>query len=193
MRKLAVLTFVTLDGVMQSPSGPEEDPSNGFTQGGWARGCWDNVMAQVQKEAMGEPYDMLCGRTTYDMFAENFPETGESLEVKRLNEAIKYVVTSSNESLDWKTTVPINGANVVEEIKSLKQQSGRLLQVHGSWELVQTLIENDLVDEYRIWTFPVSVGRGKRLFGQKVGTKQLKLVKSGVTDDGALMTFYQKP
>jgi len=191
MRKIAILTFVTLDGVMQSPSGPEEDPSDGFTQGGWARGCWDEVMEQVQSEAMSKPYDMLCGRTTYDMFAANFPETGESIEIRRLNDATKYVVTSNTDSLDWKTTVHINGDNVVEEIRVLKQQPGKLLQVHGSWELIQTLIKNDLIDEYRIWTFPVLVGGGKKLFTSSVDLRKLRLIKSAVTDNGATMAFYE--
>jgi dihydrofolate reductase len=191
MRKIAVLTFITLDGVMQSPSGPDVDPSNGFTQGGWARCCWDEVMEQVRKEAMSEPYDMLCGRTTYDMFAANFPETGESLEFKRLNEAIKYVVTSRTDSLDWSITIPICGANAVEEIKRLKQESGKLLQIHGSWALVQKLIECDLIDEFRIWTFPVIVGQGKKLFESKSVPKNLTLYKSKVTVNGAKMAFYR--
>ena len=191
MRKIAVLAFVTLDGVMQSPGSPTEDASNGFTQGGWARGCWDEVMKQVHVEAMGEPYDMLCGRTTYDMFAAHFPETGESLEIRRLNEATKYVVTSRTDSLDWKITVPIDGSNAVEEIRNLKKKPGKLLQVHGSWALVQKLIEHDLVDEFRIWTFPVIIGRGKRLFGPNSKPKKMELYKSGVTNDGATMALYR--
>lgn len=191
MRNIAVLAFVTLDGVMQSPGSPNEDLSNGFTQGGWARGCWDEVMNQVREEAMSEPYDMLCGRTTYDMFAANFPETGESLEIKRLNEATKYVVTSHADSLDWKITIPINGSNVVEEIERLRHEPGNLLQVHGSWALVQKLLEHDLVDEFRIWTFPVVVGSGKKLFGTKSIPKKVILYKSGVTKNGATMALYR--
>ena len=191
MRKIAILSFVTLDGVMQSPGGPTEDPSNGFTQGGWARGCWDEVMGLVRSEAMSEPYDMLCGRTTYDMFAANFPKTGESVEINRLNEATKYVVTSHTDSLGWNVTVPIPGSNCVEEIRSLKKSSGKLLQVHGSWALIQTLLEYDLVDEFRIWTFPVIVGDGKKLFGSKSVPKSMMLYKNAVTDSGATMAFYK--
>ena len=191
MRKIAALTFVTLDGVMQSPSGPDEDPSNGFDRGGWARGCWDEVMEQVHEEAMSEPYDMLCGRTTYDMFAANFPETGEALEIRRLNDATKYVVTSRSDSLNWKTTVAIDGCNVIEEIKQLKRQSGRLLQIHGSWALVQTLIAHNLIDEYRLWTFPEIVGKGKRLFDSGTIPGKLTLLKTRSTRSGAVMSFYQ--
>lgn len=191
MRKLAALTFLTLDGVMQSPSGPDEDPSDGFKHGGWARDCWDEVMQQVREEAMDEPYDVLCGRTTYDMFAENFPETGDTIEIERLNDATKYVVTNHPNTVSWKNSIPISGINLIAEVNRLKQQKGGLMQIHGSWNLIQQLLEHGLIDEFRLWTFPVIVGQGKKLFESHMALRKLSLVKTGTTKSGAVMTFYR--
>jgi len=188
MRKLAILTFVTLDGVMQSPKLPEGDTSNGFNDGGWADEYWDEVIAQVGEEAMNEPYDLLLGRKTYELFATNNAEESGS---NPLNNYIKYVVTSSKNKLDWKNSIPITG-NVVEEIAKLKSQNGLLLQVHGSQQLIQTLLLNDLIDEFRLWVFPVIVGNGKRLFPQGCIPNNLTFVKSKSTFSGVIMSFYQR-
>lgn len=192
MRELAVLTFVTLDGVMQSPTSPEEDPSGGFRHGGWAHDCWNDVMEQVGREAMSVPYDLLLGRRTYDIFAAHFPNLGDDPQADRFNKATKYVATSSPETLDWVNSVAIAG-DVAAEVTHLKNEDGPLLQVHGSSQLSQTLHVHRLIDEYRIWTFPTVVGSGKRLFGDGVVPTGLELVKSEPAGkSGAVMSIYRR-
>lgn len=191
MRKLAILTFQTLDGVMQAPGMPEEDRSGGFTQGGWANACWDEVMVQVAREAMTEPYDLLLGKTTYDIFASHFSnESSENPIAEKLNKARKYVVTSSAKDLLWNKSEKING-DIVSGISQLKQQDGPLIQVHGSWQLIQLLIENKLIDEFRLWTFPIVVGSGKRLFAEGTTPTNMKLTKFEACPSGAFMNFWQ--
>ena len=191
MRKLAILTFQTLDGVMQAPGAPEEDFSGGFTQGGWANECWEEVMEQVGREAMAEPYDLLLGRNTYDIFAPYFSsaEPGNPT-AQKLNEAKKYVVTSRLDELTWKNSVKISG-DIAVEISALKEEAGPLLQVHGSWQLIQALLEHRLIDEYRLWTFPVVVGNGKRLFSDGAIPAKHKLIKFESCPCGAFIHFYQ--
>lgn len=189
MRELAILTFLTLDGVMQSPSGPEEDPSGGFSQGGWARNCWDEVMAMVVREAMAVPYDLLLGRKTYETFAAHFPSADNPIAVQ-LNNATKFVVTSESGELQWKNSVRITG-DIAAEVSRLKNQDGPLLQVHGSWQLIQTLLSHGLIDEFRLWTFPVVVGSGKRLFNQGIVPIDLTLAKTQACSTGAMMSIYR--
>ena len=191
MRKLAILTFLTLDGVMQGPSGPEEDPSGGFTHGGWARNCWSDVMEQVNREAMGDPYDLLLGRKTYEIFAAHFPNAGNDAHSNKLNDATKFVATSTLNKLEWKNSVPITG-DIAEEVSRLKDQDGPLLQVHGSWQLIQTLLSHGLIDEFRLWIFPVVVGSGKRLFGQGTIPTGLTLLKTDTCSTGAMMSIYRR-
>jgi len=191
MRKLAILIFQTLDGVMQGPSGPDEDSSGGFTQGGWARDCWDEVMEQVRREAMNGPYDLLLGRTTYELFATSFSNSSNnSPDAERLNGAKKFVVTSTLNELTWQNSERITG-DIAAEVSRVKEQEGSLLQVHGSWQLVQTLLSHRLIDEFRLWTFPVVVGTGKRLFAQGAVPTNLKLTKSESCPCGAFMSFYE--
>ena len=188
MRELAILTFVTLDGVMQSPGLPDEDPSGGFEHGGWARPCWDDVMQQVEREAMAAPYDLLLGRKTYEIFASHFPKIDDS---NPINDATKYVATSTiQSSLEWKNSVPITG-DIAAEVSRLKEKDGPLLQVHGSSQLIQTLLSHGLIDEYRIWTFPIVVGPGKRLFGEGTARAGLTLTKTEVCSSGAMMSIYR--
>lgn len=184
MRELAILTFVTLDGVMQAPGQPDEDPSGGFRQGGWAQPYWGEVMEQVKREAMAEPYDMLFGRTTYESFASAFSQEST------MTGATKYVASSSPVSDAWANTVPLTG-DTVDAIAELKTQEGPLLQVHGSWGLIQTLLANQLIDEYRLWTFPVVTGAGKRLFDDGLSPGPLKLIKTKSTASGVVMTIYR--
>jgi len=192
MRELAILTFVTLDGVMQSPSSPDEDPSGGFEYGGWAVECWDEVMEQVRREAMASPYDYLFGRKTYDIFAAHWPGIGdENPEARRLNAATKYVATSSLEGLEWQNTRRLSG-DIAAQVARLKQQDGPLLQVHGSGQLIQTLLAHDLIDWFRLWTFPVVVGSGKRLFDQGAAPAGLELVKTEPCPSGAVMSIYRR-
>lgn len=185
MRELAILTFVSVDGVMQAPRMPEEDVSGNITQGGWANSCWDNVMESVRPVAMSQPYDVLLGRTTYDMFEPNFSGSDTPLE-----KATKYVVTSRPIENPWQPLVEI-GEDVPGAIKALKAEFGPLLQVHGSHGLIQLLLEHRLIDEYRIWTFPVVLGAGKRLFGDGAIPVDLVLQKSQMLTSGAVMNVYR--
>lgn len=161
MRKIIVLSFITLDCVMQAPGGPEEDTSGGFKYGGWTVPYFDDFLGTVMAEQMREPFDLLLGRKTYEIFAGYWPNHNE--EGESLNKAKKYVVSHSPRQLEWSNSILLNG-NVVEEIKKLKTQEGPQLQVHGSGKLIQTLLEHDLVDELWLKIFPVTLGTGKRLF-----------------------------
>ena len=191
MRQLAILTFQTLDGVMQAPSMPEEDLSNGFRQGGWAHEYWGETMEQVAREAMAEPYDLLLGRVTYESFASHFSSADDDNPIaKKLNAARKYVVTSTLKQLNWQNSVQLTG-NIINEITTLKQQQGPLIQVHGSWQLIQALHSNGLIDEYRLWTFPVLVGAGKRLFSDGVIPSHLQLVKFEASPSGVCMNIFR--
>ena len=191
MRDLAILIFLTLDGVMQAPGLPEEDPSGGFIHGGWSANYWEEVMEQVMEEAMAAPYDLLLGRKTYEIFAAHFPNAGDDPVSNKLNNATKFVATSTLGELEWKNSVRITG-NIPAEVSRLKHHDGPLLQVHGSWQLIQTLLSHGLVDEFRLWIFPVVVGSGKRLFGQDTVPAGLTLVKTKTTSNGVMMSIYRR-
>ncbi len=193
MRDVAILTFMTLDGVMQGPTSPEEDPSGDFTKGGWAANYWGEVMQQVMSEAMSEPYDLLLGRTTYNLFAGHWPnESDDNPVAKILNGAKKFVATTAADNdFKWQNTTPISG-DVAAEVTRLKDQSGPLLQVHGSHGLIQTLLTHNLIDEFRLWTFPILLGGGKRLFGDGTIPANLELVKQDATSNGVIMGVYRK-
>ncbi|WP_434055237.1 MAG: dihydrofolate reductase family protein [Roseibium sp.] len=191
MRDIAALTFVTLDGVMQAPSMPDEDRSGSFDRGGWAAPYWEGVMEQVQANAMAEPYDMLFGRKTFDLFAGHWPEVEDNPVADRMNAARKHVVTSSNVPLAWTNAAPVSG-EIESEILKLKSHEGPLLQVHGSWQLLQFLISRNLVDEFRLWTFPVVAGSGKRLFEPGSARQDLKLIRSAPCSNGAIMSIYRR-
>lgn len=191
MRNLAILTFLTLDGVMQAPGSPEEDTSGGFMHGGWAVNYWDEVMVQVMEEAMAAPYDLLLGRKTYESFAAYWPNAGDNPVANKLNNATKYVATSTLGKLEWKNSMPITG-DIAAEVSRLKDQDGPLLQVHGSCQLIQTLLAHELIDEFRLWIFPIVVGPGKRLFGQGIVPTGLRLEKSKTTSNGVIMSIYRR-
>ena len=192
MRELALLTFITLDGVMQAPYTENEDRSGDFSSAGWARPCWDSVMAQVGVEAMAEPYDLLLGRRTYDIFNQAHSSEQSTTQDDPMTNATKYVATSNPNSLTWQNTIALTG-DIVTEVARLKTQDGPLLQVHGSWALIQTLLDADLVDEYRLWTFPIVVGGGKRLFPDHGPRIELTLHKSAQAgNSGAVMTIYRR-
>lgn len=189
MRPLALLTFVSLDGVMQAPGMPDEDRSGGFARGGWATPWWDSVMAQVGRTAMAAPYDMLFGRQTYDLFAGFWPDAPASPAAARMNAARKYVATSDPGTLAWANSTALAG-DIATAVAALKQTEGPLLQVHGSAQLIRTLLVHDLVDELRLWTFPLTLGDGKRLFAPDVPPRRFALTRSEATEDGVMMGFY---
>ena len=165
MRKLVVLTFLSLDGVMQAPGGPEEDPTGGFKYGGWTFPYFNDFLGQVIDKQMSNPFELLLGRTTYDIFAAYWPYEKESLIADKFNSTKKYVVSTTLKKLEWQNSVLIN-TNVTEEIEQLKQQDGPDLHVYGSGKLIQTLLKHDLVDELWLKTFPITLGNGKRLFAE---------------------------
>jgi len=189
MRKLIVLTFVTLDGVMQAPGGPDEDTSGGFQYGGWTAGYWDSFMEKVMGEQMGKPYDLLLGRKTYEIFAAYWPHAKNDPFADNLNKAKKYVVSTTLEKLDWNNSTLVMG-DVVKEIKKLKEQDGPELQVHGSSNLIQTLLKNDLADEFRLKILPVTIGTGKRLFGDGAIPASFKLLDNKISTTGIIVATY---
>ncbi len=190
MRKLIVSTFLTLDGVMQAPGGPEEDDSRGFTQGGWSVNYWDDKMGEVMIDAMSTGFDLLLGRKTYDIFAAYWPNAPEEEGGKPLNDATKYVASRSHPPLEWGPSALFEG-DAAEGIAALKKEDGPELQVHGSGNLIQTLLRHNLADEYRLWVFPVVIGSGKRLFADGTVPAGLKLVDSTVSSTGVVIGTYE--
>jgi dihydrofolate reductase len=189
MRKVIVLTFVTLDGVIQAPGGPKEDDSGNFKYGGWAVPYFDEALGQVMEEQMGHPFDLLLGRRTFEIFASYWPHHPE--EGAAINNAKKYVASSTLTRHEWKNTTFLNG-NVVDEIRKLKQQEGSELQVHGSANFIQTLLAHDLADEFWLKMFPVTLGAGKRLFDQGTLPATYQLVESKITPSGVICAKLQR-
>lgn len=188
MRKLLVTTFMTLDGVMQAPGGPEEDTDGGFKLGGWSVNYWDDVMMETKGKEMGVPFDLVLGRRTYDIFASYWPDAPEE-DAKPLNDATKYVASRGRPKLTWDRSVLLEG-DVAEAVAKLKDEDGPELQVHGSGALAQTLIRHGLVDQFNLWVFPLVIGSGKRLFGDGTMPAGLKLVDSTVSTTGVFMGTY---
>jgi dihydrofolate reductase len=188
MREVVAVTQSTLDGVMQAPGGPEEDPSGGFAYGGWSFPHLDEVLQEALEAAFAKPMDLLLGRRTYEIFAAYWPyEEGPIAD--RLNSARKYVASRTLKSLDWDNSTLLEG-DVATAVGALKQKDGPELQVYGSSELLQTLLLHGLVDEFRLWIAPVVLGRGKRLFGREAATG-LELVGSNVSTSGVIMATYR--
>jgi dihydrofolate reductase len=190
MRKLIVNTFLTLDGVMQAPGGPGEDDSDGFAHGGWSVNYWDERMGEVMGEAMSAPFALVIGRKTYDIFAAYWPHATDDSAAKPLNEATKYVASRSHPTLEWSNSVLLNG-DAADAVAALKREDGPELQVHGSANLIQTLLRHNLVDRYRLWVFPVVIGSGKRLFSDGTVPAGLRLVDSTVSTTGVMIGTYE--
>jgi dihydrofolate reductase len=191
VRRLSVNTFVTLDGVMQAPGDPEEDTTGGFTHGGWTVNYWDEAMGQRMDEVMGQPFDLLLGRITYEIFAAHWPKAPDEIGAGPLNRATKYVASRTLTSAEWQNSEIIQG-DVAEAVTALKRGEGPEIQVHGSSNLIQTLLEHDLVDEFRIWTFPLVLGTGKRLFAGGTMPAGLQLMDSMVSSTGVIVVTYQR-
>ena len=189
MRELIVSTFLTLDGVMQAPGGPEEDPESGFEHGGWSAGYWDDGTERMMGETMGKPFELVLGRKTYEIFAAFWP-TSDDPGADVLNNATKHVASTTLKDLAWQNSKLIEG-DVPEGIRVLKQQDGPELQVHGSANLIQTLLEHGLVDEFRLLIYPVVLGTGKRLFDGGAVPAGLELVRSDVSPSGVVMATYR--
>jgi len=191
MRKLIVLTFITLDGVMQAPGGPEEDPTGGFKHGGWVAGYFDDFLGKVMVEQMSKPFDLLLGRKTYEIFAAHWPyvQTNEDPIAAGINNAKKFVASKTLTKLDWSNSELIKG-DVAKEVKKLKEQDGPEIQVHGSGNLIQTLLKHDLVDKLWLKTFPITLGRGKRLFAEGTIPAGFKLLESQIAPSGVIVAAY---
>lgn len=193
MRKIIVLTFISLDGVMQAPGGPDEDTSSGFAYGGWTVPYFDEMSGEVMDKQIQPPFDLLLGRKTYDIFAGYWPHQDEATSsiAKSFNAAKKYVVSTQSFTPEWHNTELIN-SDVVAKLEELKQQDGPDLQVHGSGEMVQTLLKSDLVDELWLKTFPVTLGTGKRLFGEGTMPAAWELTSSQVSPSGVIFANYRR-
>src|SRR5215210_4111494 len=176
MGKLVVGTFVTVDGVMQAPGGPDEDREGGFEHGGWSFNYWDDVMGQRIVEATLRAGALLLGRKTYEIFAAHWPRVGDDDPVAaKLNSVPKHVASRTLDEVTWNNSSLIQG-DVAEAVGALKQEPGDEIQVTGSGDLIQTLLDHDLVDEFRLWVFPVVLGEGKRLFAGGTIPAALKVV-----------------
>jgi dihydrofolate reductase len=192
MRNIVVLSFVSLDGVMQAPGGPEEDTSGGFAYGGWTFPYADEFSGTLMGEQMSMPFDLLLGRETYDIFSAYWPKQDPTtLANVPFNKATKYVVSRSSPKLDWEKSVLVDG-DVVAKLQELKQQDGPMLQVHGSGSLIQTLLQNDLVDELWLKLFPVTLVKGKRLFAEGTMPAAFELVESKTTPRGVIFANYKR-
>ena len=188
MRTLVVNTFMSLDGVMQAPGGPEEDPTGGFDYGGWAANYFDDEM--MQRMAESGPYELLLGRGTYEIFAAHWP-FDEGPIADHLNGTRKHVASTTLKEVDWNNSTLIAG-DVGDYVRALKDEDGPEIQVHGSPGLIQTLLRHDLVDEYRLWIFPLVLGSGKRIFGEGAVPAALRLVDSATTKTGVTVHIYAR-
>lgn len=189
MRKIIVLEFITLDGVMQAPGGSEEDKAEGFEYGGWTAPYFDDFAGKVMDGQMKGEYDLLLGRKTFEIFAGYWPQHAD--QWKQVNKITKYVASKTLKNPAWENTVVING-DVVEEIKKLKKQNGPPLQVYGSGNLIQTLLKHDLVDELWLKIFPITLGSGKRLFAEGTMPAAFTLVESQVSPSGVIIASYRR-
>jgi dihydrofolate reductase len=189
-RKLVASTFVTLDGVMQAPGGPEEDPTGGFAFGGWMFNYADEGMDISTAGFDGKDRDLVLGRKTYQIFEAYWPrQPNENPIAQTFNAARKYVASRTLRSLQWHNSVLL-GEDVAQSIAALKKQPGRDLQIIGSGNLIQTLQAASLIDEYNVWTYPVILGRGKRLFEATVKPGSLRLVATQTSSTGVVMSRY---
>jgi dihydrofolate reductase len=189
MRKIVAAAFLSLDGVMQAPGGPEEDPSGGFTLGGWSVNYWDDSMGEAMGEAMAAPFDLLLGRKTYEIFAAHWPHIKGDPISEKFNAITKYVATSSAEPLTWQNSVALRG-DAAAEVARLKQGDGPTLLTQGSSDFLQTLLANDLIDEFRLMVFPLVLGPGKRLFGRGAKPIGLQLVETASSTTGVITSTY---
>jgi len=190
MRKLIASTFVSLDGVIQAPGAPLEDPSNGFTLGGWSASFWDETMNVTASGLDGKDRELLLGRRTYEIFEAHWPyQASDDPTASALNAAKKHVASRTLTDLQWRNSSLLQG-EVVAAVTTLKAQPGFDLQIIGSANLIQTLQTANLIDEYNVWTFPVVLGRGKRLFEASAKPCALRLIRSQVSTTGVVMSTY---
>ncbi len=191
MRKLIALPFITLDGVIQAPGGPEEDTSGGFPYGGWQAPYDDEVVGKALEEEWREPFDLLLGRKTFEIFASYWPYHAEQGPGQRINNATKYVASHTLHSHDWKKSVFLRG-DVAEEVRKLKQQDGPHIFIYGSANLIQTLLKRDLIDELWLKIYPITLGTGKRLFAEGTMPAAFKVTKGQVSPTGVILANLER-
>mgnify|MGYP003913227713 CR=1 FL=1 len=189
MRKIIVTTFLTMDGVLQAPGGPQEDTTNGFIWGGWQFGYSDEPSREALGKIMAEPFDLLLGRKTYEIFASYWPYNADNPIGEKFNRINKFVVATTPIDTSWEHTTLIS-EDVVNELKKLKEQDGPDLLVHGSGRLIQTLFENQLVDVLYTWIYPLTLGKGKKLFAEGTTPQQWKMTASLISPTGVIMAKY---
>ncbi len=190
MRKLVVLSFLSLDGVMQAPGGPDEDPSGGFSRGGWTAPYFDDDLGKTATKQLDKPFALLLGRRTYEIFAAYWPYAdAQNPFTGPFNSAKKYVASRTLKKLDWSNAELIKG-DVVKEVKKLKAEAGPELHVYGSGNLIQTLMRHDLIDEFRLKIFPLTLGKGKRLFAEGSIPAGFDLTKSAISPKGVIVADY---
>jgi dihydrofolate reductase len=189
MRKLVVGMFVTLDGVMQAPGGPDEDREGGFSHGGWLVPYLDDQFGANMDAWTQQAGALLLGRKTYEMFASSWPNSSNPEE--KLNIVPKFVASRTLERVDWNNSTLLQG-DVGQEVAKLKAQDGGEIQVHGSGNLVQTLLRHDLVDVFHIWQFPVVLGTGKRLFAEGALPGSYRLIDTQFNTKGAVLHVYER-
>lgn len=193
MRKIIVLEFLSLDGVMQAPGGPQEDTSVGFDFGGWTVPYMDEFSNTVMTEQMAQPFDLLLGKKTYDIWAAYWPNQDNTNPIAALfNKVKKYVVTHNSFQPSWESTIVLTSSDVALQIKNLKNEDGPDLQVYGSGNLVQTLLKHDLVDELWLKIFPVTLGSGKRLFAEGTLPAAYQLIEAKISPIGVIFANYKR-
>lgn len=193
MRKLVVGTFLTLDGVMQAPGGPNEDRDGGFTHGGWLVPYFDEKFGEIMTEWTKRAGAFLLGRKTYEIFAASWPNSSDPDDeiASVLNTRPKFVASRTLDKLTWNNSFLLKG-DIAQEVARLKAEEGDEIQVHGSGQLIQTLLKSDLIDSLRIWHFPVVLGAGKRLFGEGTIPCSFRLVDTQSSTTGALLSVYER-
>ncbi|WP_374029371.1 dihydrofolate reductase family protein [Bdellovibrio bacteriovorus] len=202
MREIVTSAFMSIDGVIQAPGGPDEDPSGGFKFGGWVAPHWDDTLGASLDEIFSSPFDLLLGRKTYDIFAAYWPYIGKSPSeskvedmnseiAKRFNACNKFVATHRPDSLTWQNSHWL-GKDTVATLRELKKSDGPMLLTQGSADFIQTLFKNDLVDQIRLYIFPITLGKGKRLFADGTQPGSFELTNSSVSPSGVIIANYRR-
>src|SRR6266568_2633780 len=193
MRKLVVGTFVTMDGVMQAPGGPDEDRDGGFKEGGWSVKYWDDMMGKMIVEQTLQPDALLLGRRTYEIFAAHWPRVTDPKDpvASKLNSMRKYVASRTLRKVEWHNSALLPG-DAATAVARLKKQAGEKIAMTRSSNLIQTLLKHDLIDEFRLWVFPVMIGSGKRLFGDETVPGAFHLVDAKASTTGVVIHRYER-
>jgi dihydrofolate reductase len=189
MRRVIVLEHISIDGVIQAPGGPGEDTSGGFSYGGWISPYSDEILGTVLRRQMNMPFDLLLGRTTFDIWEPFWPQHAD--EWPGVNTATKYVASNTRTSSKWQPSVFLNG-DIAEKVAKIKQEHGPDLNVWGSGNLIQTLMKHDLVDVFWLMIYPITLGAGKRLFADGTIPAAFKVTKSHVGSNGVIVVNYER-